>query len=152
MYRLFNQSPESAASLPWQYGDFSAWQRETQDDSRQTAKLAYWIERLRDAPPVWATPDFPRTAAQTFNGSSVLHAGSPTCGSWKGWGVVMAPVCSGIRGFSALVSRLSGQTDVVVGTPVADASDVEPPIGLFINTLPLSGRRGNPAFQALSSE
>ena len=157
LYLAFSSNrPSPLPRLPWQYGDFSAWQRETQDDSRQTAKLAYWIERLRDAPPVLDLPtDFPRTAAPTFNGSSVrrtldLPRMRQLEGLGRRHGASLFMVL--LAGFSALVSRLSGQTDVVVGTPIAGRlrADVEPLIGLFINTLPLRvDVSGNPAFEAL---
>ncbi len=60
-----------------------------------------------------------------------------------------------LAAFSALLGRFSGQTDVVVGTPIANRSEagIEGLIGFFVNTLALRADvRGEPPFAALLAQ
>ena len=57
-----------------------------------------------------------------------------------------------LAGFNALLYRYTGQTDIVVGTPVAgrNRAEIEHLIGFFINTLPLrTDCSGEPTFREL---
>ena len=57
-----------------------------------------------------------------------------------------------LAGWSALLSRLSAQSDLVIGTPVANRprSELESLIGFFVNTLALRANfEGNPSFGEL---
>ncbi len=143
--------------LPVQYGDFAEWQR-----SRMTAgegldrQLAFWKEKLAGDLPVMDLPaDAPRRATQTFRGGThavllpaALVAELRTLGRAHGATLFMTLLAA----FQLLLSRLSGQEDVIVGSPVAGRSraECEPLIGCFINTVALrTDAGGNPAFLEL---
>jgi non-ribosomal peptide synthetase component F len=58
-----------------------------------------------------------------------------------------------LAGFGALLSRYGGQSEVVVGSPIANRgrAELEPLIGFFVNTLALRvDLAGDPAFSALA--
>jgi amino acid adenylation domain-containing protein len=148
-----NGKPCSLPQLPIQYGDFSEWQRESFATDIAQQQLAYWKHTLGGAPPVLELPwDRPRPTEQAFAGAT--H----TC-------AVPAEVVERIRAlaarqrvtpfmlflasFKVLLSRYSGEPDLVVGVPVAgrNAVETETLIGFFVNSLALrSDLRGNPRF------
>ncbi len=129
--------------LPVQYADFAAWQRALPLDGQ----LAFWRERLAGAPGQLDLPaDRPRPAVSSQRGASqrdrlaiARHEGA-------------TPFMVLLTAFAALLSRHSGQTDLVVGTPVAGRTraETEGLIGLFLNTLALRvDLSGDPGFGEL---
>jgi amino acid adenylation domain-containing protein len=150
--------PSPLPPLPVQYTDFARWQRQRLADAETARQVDYWRERLGDDPPPLDLPlDRPRPPLQTFRGGSVR-------------GLVSADLADGLRRLAAgvhgslfmallatfdlLLARLSGQDDVLVGTPVAgrDHTDLEGLIGCFLNTLVLrTDLSGNPTFRDLLS-
>lgn len=146
----------SLPELPVQYADYAVWQREWLTGEVLAEQLAYWREQLSDAPPVLALPtDRPRPQVQTLNGAYVEFV-FPASLSAK-----LRQLCQReevtlfmllLGGFQALLSRYSGQTDVLVGTPIAGRSlqEVESLIGFFVNTLVLrTDLSGNPSVREL---
>ncbi|HYP53357.1 MAG TPA: condensation domain-containing protein, partial [Pyrinomonadaceae bacterium] len=128
---------------PIQYADFAAWQREHLSGRVLEEQLAYWREHLGGAPAVLELPtDRPRPAVQSFRGARLnvtlpaeLTARLKELG--RAEGVTLFVVL--LAGFKALLHRYTNQTDIVVGTPVANRNqlEVENLIGLFLNTLAL---------------
>ncbi|AXB42497.1 non-ribosomal peptide synthetase [Amycolatopsis albispora] len=129
------------APLPLQYGDFAAWQRDKLDNGGYHDQLDYWTRQLADAPARLALPA-DRTQAGAGQAGLVrthldarltadLHALARRSGVTS-FMVLLA--C-----FQSLLHRYSGQSDVVVGTSVAGRTnpEVEPLIGLFVNTVAL---------------
>ena len=60
-----------------------------------------------------------------------------------------------LAAFQVLLSRYSGQEDIVVGSPIANRNfaELEPLIGFFVNTLPLRGDlSGDPSFRELLAQ
>lgn len=157
LYQAFaNGEPSPLAPLPVQYADFAVWQRERLSGEVMEEHLAYWKRQLEETAPVLELPaDRPRPAAQTHRGavhyfklsyalSDALRLLSKTEGTTL-FVVVLAA-------FKALLSRYTGQTDILVGSPVANRSyiETEPLIGLFVNTLVLrTHTSGNPSFREL---
>ncbi len=144
------------AALAVQYADYAAWQREQLSGQRLDAELAYWTERLRGAPALLELPtDRPRPAVQTHRGAShrftlpaPLVAELRSLGQREGATLYMVLLAA----WSVLLSRYSGQQEVVVGSPIAGRThgEVEGLIGLFVNTLALHvDLTGNPAFRDL---
>jgi amino acid adenylation domain-containing protein len=133
----------SLPELPIQYADFAAWQRRRAAAGAFAADLAFWRERLADAPALLELPaDRSRGAPRTTAGASVrfsltaresasLHALAREEGST----LFMLLLAS----FSVLLHRYSGQSDLVVGTPIAGRTrtELEQLVGFFVNTLPL---------------
>ncbi|MFE9449969.1 amino acid adenylation domain-containing protein [Streptomyces sp. NPDC006739] len=129
--------------LPTQYGDHARAQREAVLGGALAAQEDYWGQALRDAPPVLELPtDRPRPAEQRFDGGRVgfaLDAEVTTAlrGLARQHGATLFVAV--LTGWAILLSRLSGQEDIVVGSPVANrrgpgASGL---IGFLVNSLPL---------------
>ncbi len=147
--RLFFQELEALISgspleeLPTQYPDYARWQRERLSGPVLASLLAYWRERLADAPAVIELPlDRPRPKVQRFIGATLpvmlggeLHQDLLRLSQKHGATLFMVL----LAGFSALLHRYSGQTDIILGTPVAlrEKPEFESLIGLFVNTLVL---------------
>ncbi len=134
------------APLGRQYGDFARWQRSPGREAELAGQLSHWRAQLTGAPPVLELPhDRPRPVLAAFRaGQARLALSGPLVAALRGQArranatlfmVVMAS-------FKALASRLSGQRDIVVGTPIADRSQAGTTelIGLFVNALPLRSR------------
>ncbi|HEY0782733.1 MAG TPA: condensation domain-containing protein, partial [Thermoanaerobaculia bacterium] len=147
--------PSQLAELPIQYADFALWQRQWLTGEVLASQIRYWREELSGAPPVLLLPtDRPRPAVQTFRGRSFgfvlaaeLAEGLRETSRRSGATLFMTL----LAGFEALLSRLSGQSDVLVGTAVANRTrlETEDLIGFFVNTLVLRGRlRENPTWSA----
>ncbi|HEY0782317.1 MAG TPA: condensation domain-containing protein, partial [Thermoanaerobaculia bacterium] len=164
LYTAFSQggaSPRPAesaglAELPIQYADFAIWQREWLKDEVLEAQISYWKEELKGAPTLLALPgDRPRPPVQSFRGASEpvrlpveLTGALKRLGQQQGGTLFMTL----LSGFSALLSRLSYQPDVLVGTAVANRTRLETEglVGFFVNTLVLRGRLAeSPSFGEL---
>ncbi|HLM67854.1 MAG TPA: amino acid adenylation domain-containing protein, partial [Longimicrobium sp.] len=114
----------------------------------------WWRERLAGAPAVLELPaDRPRPLEQTFRGAVERcvvppETLEPLRALARAEGATLFMVLLGA--FSLLLSRWSGQDDVVVGSPIAGRTreEVEPLIGFFVNTLALrTDLGGSPTFR-----
>jgi amino acid adenylation domain-containing protein len=148
--------PSPLAELPVQYIDYVHWQRERLQGALEKRLLDYWLERLRDAPARLDLPtDWARPAQQTYVGarqtvtlSAELTDSIKRLGQQEGTTLYMTVLAV----LQLLLGRLSGQQDVVVGSPIADRNrpEVESLIGLFLNLVPLrTDLTGNPTFREL---
>ncbi|HEX7734015.1 MAG TPA: amino acid adenylation domain-containing protein, partial [Ktedonobacteraceae bacterium] len=147
--------PSPLPLLPLQYADYTLWQRNWLQAEALQAHLSYWQEHLAGAPATLALPtDRPRPPVQTFQGTQ--HLFFLPCGLSEALvelarqeGVTLFMLL--LAAFATLLSRSSGQEDLVIGTPIANRrqSELEGLIGLFINTLTLRcDLSGNPSFHA----
>lgn len=143
-------------SLPVQYADFAVWQRQWLSGERLETQLRYWKEQLSNAPALLELPtDRPRPAVQTFRGGyyhtvlpQELSAELTALSKQAGITLFMTLLAA----FHTLLYRLSGQDDIVVGTPVAgrNRQEIQGVIGFFVNTLVLrNDLSGNPTFEHL---
>ncbi|HTQ80890.1 MAG TPA: amino acid adenylation domain-containing protein, partial [Thermoanaerobaculia bacterium] len=153
LYGVFSGA-DSASPLPeldLQYGDFVLWQRGWLTGEALERQLRYWRESLAAPPLVLELPtDRPRAAARRQRGGRRDFLWS------MGWTRSLGPVGRGLgatpfmvllSGFSALLSRLSGQADLLVGSPIANRrrGELEGLIGCFVNTLVLrADLKGDP--------
>jgi amino acid adenylation domain-containing protein len=129
--------------LPVQYADYAEWQRRWMEGPVLEAQAEYWTRTLDGAPELLELPtDRPRPAKQDFIGASLkveldeaLTASLRTLSQRHGTTLFMTL----LAGWAAVLARLSGQDDVVIGTPSANRgrSEIEDLIGFFVNTLPL---------------
>jgi len=151
-YRDGGESPLPA--LPVQYADHAAWQREQLRGETLERHLSWWKERLAGAPALLELPtDHPRPAVQTYRGACEpvhLPAGlhERLAGVAREEGATLFMVLLGA--FQVLLSKYAGTDDVVVGTTIAGRTrgEVEPLIGLFMNTLVLrTDVSGDPGFR-----
>ena len=120
------------------------------------AQLAYWKQQLGDTLPVLELPtDRPRPPVQTFQGArqalmlpASLTAALKALSQQEGGTLFMTLVAA----FQTLLYRYTGQTDLVVGTPIAGRTRVETEglLGFFVNMLVLrTDLSGNPRFREL---
>ncbi|KAF9272600.1 hypothetical protein BGZ68_002271, partial [Mortierella alpina] len=129
--------------LSIQYPDYAAWQRQSLTQDKLEDQAAYWRETLAGAPVSIELPtDRPRPSQQSFTGSSVaIHFDSQLTSALKSLsqkhGVTM--FMTTLAAWSAILSRLSGQDDIVIGTPSANRNhqQLEQLIGFFVSTLAL---------------
>ncbi|HVG10832.1 MAG TPA: non-ribosomal peptide synthase/polyketide synthase, partial [Thermoanaerobaculia bacterium] len=150
---LYGGSP--LPELPVQYADYAAWQRAWLPEVLE-GQIGYWREQLATAPDALDLPlDRPRPAVQSLRGSQV-SAQLPESLARELWALARrqgaTPFMVLMAGFQALLARLSGQEDVLVGSPVANRghAEIEGLIGLFVNTLVLRGDlSGDPGFTEL---
>jgi amino acid adenylation domain-containing protein len=142
--------------LSVQYADFACCQRNWLQGEVLETHLSYWKEKLGRELMVLELPmDRPRPAIQTHVGAdSVLELkpelvdGLRHVARMAGASLFMLLLAA----FKLLLYRLSGQTDIVVGSPVSGRNriELEDLIGFFINTLVMrTDLSGNPAFDAL---
>ncbi len=142
--------------LPVQFADFALWQRQMLDKPEAARRLAYWKNKLQGAPAGLELPtDRPRPAVASYRGAHVPVSLAPeTVEALRALaqrqGVTLYMVL--LAAFQVVLSRWSGQDDVVVGSPVAGRmlAETEPMIGFFANTLALRGDlSGDPSFETL---
>src|SRR5271169_2294706 len=150
-----NRSPE-IPTLPIQYGDFASWQLESFVDGIPARQLEYWKRTLGGAPAVLELPaDRPRPAVQSHRGhrySVRLDAELARDVGELSRKERVTPFMVLLAAFETLLWRYTGVADFVLGTPMAGRSHVElePLIGLFVNTLPLrADLSGDPTFRSL---
>jgi amino acid adenylation domain-containing protein len=148
--------PSPLPELSVQYGDFAVWQRAWLCDEVLQPELAHWRQVLAGSPAVLDLPvDRPRPAVQSLRGATAPAALAPEtlreverAGRRHGATPFMVLLAS----FGAVLSRSSGQWDVMVGSPIANRNRLETEglIGFFVNTLPLRlDLSGEPSFGEL---
>jgi amino acid adenylation domain-containing protein len=142
--------------LPIQYADYAIWETEWLDSPAGRSQLAYWKARLAGAPrPVELPTDRPRGAAPTFRGGLVPFRLAPALTAdlkalSRASGATLFMTL--LAGFAALVSRVTGETDVAIGSMAANRGlpESEPLIGFFVNALVYRlDVAGDPSFRAL---
>ncbi|WP_238319402.1 condensation domain-containing protein, partial [Xanthomonas maliensis] len=144
LYTAFvSDIPDPLPPLPIQYADYAAWQHHWIDSQLQQRQLEFWRTQLRDAPALLELPtDRPRPPLQDTAGDYVNMVLDQTLSvRLQALAVQHGISIFGLllAGWAALLSRYSGQTDLVIGTASAgrNRSELEPLIGFFVNTLPL---------------
>ncbi|HEY6253916.1 MAG TPA: amino acid adenylation domain-containing protein, partial [Candidatus Angelobacter sp.] len=144
LYRAFSQGrPDPLAPLSIQYPDYAAWQRQWLSGERTQKQSDYWRETLADAPTLLDLPtDRLRPPQQSFAGSGMpihidreLTRGLKELSSRYDATLFMTLLSA----WAAVLSRLSGQEDLVIGVPTANRGrpETEGLIGFFVNTLAL---------------
>ncbi|MDC9623365.1 condensation domain-containing protein, partial [Xenorhabdus sp. XENO-7] len=129
--------------LPIQYADYAVWQRDWLQGDILTEQRDFWCSQLQDAPALLALPtDRPRPPVQRYAGGQVpfqldatLLASLKELGQRHNTTLFMTVLTA----WSIVLTRLSGQDDIVIGTPVANRPrhELENQIGFFVNTLAL---------------
>ncbi|NTU83527.1 MAG: non-ribosomal peptide synthetase, partial [Chloroflexales bacterium] len=149
-------SPSPLPPHPVQYADFAVWQRRRLEGPVLAEQLAYWKGQLAGPLPTIDLPlDRPLPPVQTFSGaretlvlSEELTAAVRALGSAEDASLFMVLLAA----FEVLLHRQTGQTDIVVGTPLAGRTrpETERLIGCFLNTLVLRTDLGDdPPFREL---
>jgi amino acid adenylation domain-containing protein len=143
----------SLAPLPFQYGDFAAWQRSWLKDAELERRLAWWTAHLAGAPPLLELPsDFPRASQPPDAGDRLAFEVVPELARTvrelcRRRGVTLFMLMLGV--FTLLLHVLSRRDDIVVGADIAgrQSGPTEGLIGFFVNLLALrTNLGGNPRF------
>ncbi|MBL4704058.1 MAG: hypothetical protein JKY54_06030, partial [Flavobacteriales bacterium] len=140
LYSAFTQGLQSPLKpLKIQYKDYAVWQKTKL--SGQSSYKKYWLKSFEGDIPVLELPsDKPRPVVKTFPGNGFekrindnTSAKLQQICKENGATIFMGMVTC----LNALFSKLSGQHDVVLGTPIAgrESVELEEQIGLYINTL-----------------
>ncbi|BET97550.1 non-ribosomal peptide synthetase [Xenorhabdus taiwanensis] len=144
LYHAFSEGQgDPLPALTLQYADYALWQREWLQGEVLEKQVNFWRDTLQGAPALLELPaDRPRPEKQSYAGGYVditlspeLSGGLRSLSQRHGTTLFMTLMA----GWITLLSRLSGQKDLVIGTPVANRqySELEPLIGFFVNTLAL---------------
>jgi amino acid adenylation domain-containing protein len=144
LYEAFKHNkPSPLPPLPIQYVDFAHWQRQWLSGEELSKQVHYWQQQLTDIPALLELPtDYPRPSIQGFQGSSLTMTISleltnqlKKLSQQSGTTLFMTLWAA----FAILLSRYSSQTDIVVGSPIANRihRQIEALIGCFVNTLVL---------------
>jgi acyl carrier protein len=157
LYRSYAQNrPSPLPEPPIQYTDFARWQRQWLQGEILEEQLTYWREKLAGAPAAirWAA-DHPRPPVQSFRGarqsfqiSADLSRALEALARKEDCTLFMLLLTA----FKVFLSHLSGDEDLVVGSPFNYRSwpEIEGLIGFFVNTLLFrSDLSGNPTFRDL---
>ncbi|MCE2595218.1 amino acid adenylation domain-containing protein [Motilimonas cestriensis] len=156
-YRDYVAGTEVAlAPLAFQYADYAHWQRRLLSGERLEQDLNYWQAKLQNLPLVHSLPlDYARPDQQSYRGAQLeqnlnlraSNAFKALCQNND------ATLFMGLHGaLASLISGYSNETDIVIGTPIAnrEQAEVAPMIGFFINNLVLrSDLTGKPTFKQL---
>ena len=158
LYEAYREGkPSPLPELEVQYVDYTAWQRELLASAELRESLDYWKKQLAGAPVLQLPTDFPRTDQPSYEGGIVrqgfgLELSEKLKELSRREGVTLYMAL--LAGFQTLLSRYTGQTDIVLGTDVANRNQLglEGLIGLFVNQLVLrTSLDGNPTFRKLIS-
>ena len=144
LYRAFLRGEvDPLPELVLQYADYSVWQRKWMEGDILRRQAEYWRGTLAGAPMWLGLPtDHPRPAQQNYAGALTrveldedLTAGLKELSKRRGTTLFMTL----LGGWAALLARLSGQQDIVIGTPAANRKriEIEELIGFFVNPLAL---------------
>ncbi len=139
-------SGKTLESLRLQYKDFAVWQNSFLKSEEMKKQEEYWINRFSDEIPVLNMPiDYERPAMQSFEGDSVSFELSEDTTLklrklTKETGTTMHMAL--LSAFNILLSKYSGQEDIVIGTPIAGRphADLQNIVGMFVNTLALRNK------------
>ncbi|MBC8086230.1 MAG: AMP-binding protein, partial [Phycisphaerae bacterium] len=135
-------SPTSLAALPLQYPDFAVWQRKVMGGNTATRQLAFWREQLGGVEPLELPIDHVRPATFSARGDKCeLEIPASVVEGMRALArrELATPSMAFLAAFFALLHRYSGQNDFAVATITSGRlrPEVEPLIGLFVNTLAL---------------
>jgi tyrocidine synthetase-3 len=126
-----------------QYKDFAVWQNSKNIREKIKSQEAYWLREFAGEVPVLNLfTDYPRPAVQSFEGAALgFEIGPEETAGLKALaaagGMTLFMVLMAV--YTILLARLSGQEDMVVGTPAAGRrhADLQGVVGMFVNTLAL---------------
>ncbi len=139
--------------LPVQFADYALWQRQRLSHEEISRQVGVWKELLHGAPQSLALPlDFPRPANRSDAGGTAsltfdkdLMAGLASFAQTH----QATPFIVLSAAWAVLLSRWTGQDDLVIGAPIANRArnEIEGLVGFFVNTIPLrADLSGSPTF------
>ena len=160
LYEAFQQGRENPLRpLAIQYADFALWQRKWLDEDALARDVDYWKKQLQGIPEQLELPrDRPRQAMQTYKAdycSATLSGHQVNAVKQLSQANQATLYMTLLSAFAVLLSRYSGQDDIVVGSPIANRREaqLEDLVGFFVNSLVMRVRL-NPqqSFQELLAD
>lgn len=156
LYPAFaSKKPSPLRELSIQYADFARWQRDRLQGDVLETQLSYWRRQLEGISMLNLQTDRPRPAVQSYRGKRLflqlpkqLSEALEAFSQREGVTLFMTLLAA----FQTLLFRYSQQSDIAVGTPIANRnrSEIEGLIGFFVNSLVLrTDLSGNPTFREL---
>jgi amino acid adenylation domain-containing protein len=141
---LYNK--KELPELKLQYKDYAEWQQSEEKQQSLMKQRSFWMNEFSELPePLPLPTDIPRPSKKNYTGALLdfeigpqetmkLHSAARRTGSTM-FMILLA-------GYAILLSKLTGEKDIVIGTPVAgrEHADLENMIGMFVNTLALRVR------------
>ncbi len=124
-----------------QYADYAAWQRQWSSSDVLEQQASYWKSALAGAPATLELPtDHPRPAIQNHGGGfEELVLDETLTSGLKEFSRRhrITPFMTLMAAWAVMLTRLSGQQDVLIGMPAANRGqkEIEELIGFFVNTL-----------------
>jgi aspartate racemase len=159
---ICEDKPSPLPELPIQYADYASWQRGAFSGEPLEKHFAYWRRQLSGPTPVLNLPaDRPRPLSWSSRSSTSYRGGRESVSldaelsarlRAVGRRDAATPFMVLLSGFQTLLHCYSGQSDILIGTPVAGRNwlETEPLIGFFVNTLVLrTDLSGDPPFREL---
>jgi amino acid adenylation domain-containing protein len=143
LYGLHHGATDKRLAAPASFAEFATAEADQQSDATHAADEAYWMSQFPGEAPVLELPtDHPRPAQRSFASARedhVLDGELLTALRRSGARRGVSLFATLLAGFSGLLSRLTGQADVVVGIPAAGQPVVgsDDLVGHCVNTLPL---------------
>jgi amino acid adenylation domain-containing protein len=150
---LVENKPVTLPENKINYGDFSVWQHQQMETSRLQQQLTYWTEKLEGYVANYELPqDFKRPVQPSFRGANThLRLNRRLTQQLKDLagreGVTLFMLL--LSAFKVLLYRYTNETDILVGSPIANRNrpEIENLMGFFVNTLALrTDLSGNPNF------
>ncbi|NEO23679.1 condensation domain-containing protein, partial [Moorena sp. SIO4A5] len=144
LYEAYSQgNPSPLSELPIQYADYAHWQRQKLTAEVLEKHLSYWREKLAGVSPVSPLPtDRPRSEVQSFQGGAEKFEFNQELTeklTQVSQNLSTTLFTTLLSAFFVLLSRYSGESDLVVGSATANRNrvEIEPLIGMFANILVL---------------
>ncbi|KOR90717.1 gramicidin biosynthesis protein [Paenibacillus solani] len=133
----------SLQPLPIQFKDVAVWQQDWMASEARKEQEQYWATRLTGTLPMLQLPiDYPRPSEQNFKGAKLslpipLELAQRTSAAAEQWDVT--PFHIWLAAYHTLLHLMTGQDDLIVGTPIAGRFHpaTESLVGMFVNTLPI---------------
>lgn len=138
-----NQLPDKKAI---QYADFVNWENSRSYEVEKKKQKEYWINQFKETAQVPELPtDFTRPVTKSYKAGKVSFtiegdkaAKLRNLASEQGVTLYMIFLSA----YTVLLNKLSGEENVVIGTPVAGREEArfESVVGMFVNTLPMKNQ------------
>ncbi|TGV17841.1 non-ribosomal peptide synthetase, partial [Mesorhizobium sp. M00.F.Ca.ET.186.01.1.1] len=137
---LYNEG-KTLEPLPMQYKDYATWQCQRRETLQSQEK--YWLDVLQGELPVLNLPlDYPRPPLQSFAGDKITARIDSSLVDKlrqvaKETDTTLYMVL--LAAYYVLLHKYTGQTDIIVGSPIAGRpqAEFERLVGMFVNTLAL---------------
>ncbi|REH54898.1 amino acid adenylation domain-containing protein [Tenacibaculum gallaicum] len=139
--KFYNEEKNELHSLNIQYKDYANWLNQQVLNNEFDNLKEYWLNKFANGVPVLELPTYQkRPLIKTYNGARVYYEFSEEVSNKLELYLAKKEVTLFMllmAGLNGVLSRYTGQTDIVLGTPVAgrEHPDLEGQIGLYLNTL-----------------